>query len=64
MMEWRPIGTAPLRTVVLVYDKYEKICTAWGEQYSDHVGWIPHPPDAESDFIYPTHWMPLPEPPK
>jgi hypothetical protein len=55
---WRPIETAPTDHVtVLIYDGSE-VATAsyWAGCWRDDHG---------VDFIpQPTHWMPLPEPPK
>lgn len=59
--EWQPIETAPKDgTDILVYEKYkdsEYIVVA-----SNHgFYWAFDDRDTE---INPTHWMPLPEPPK
>lgn len=60
-MEWQPIATAPKATAVLA---------AW----ADKSGWLPQVltqghdgvwfDEDDSNFRTPTHWMPLPEPPK
>lgn len=66
MSEWQQINTAPQDTDVLVHDPIFGVFTAqfldgvWyrslgGHLVSDEVG---------GDDINPTHWMPLPEPPK
>lgn len=65
MSEWQPIETAPKDgTHVLMYRRQD-ISEAWwqkkfiGEGYEwGGTGW------AYPDFAPPTHWMPLPEPPK
>lgn len=70
-MEWQPIETAPENTFILIYEngryhvaQYELTDVdgyfdvqepLWG--FVD--GWL----DVDSSFN-PTHWMPLPEPPK
>lgn len=61
-MSWQPIETAPLDTPVIVFD-----APAVGEarHIEDH-GWYwagNDPTDVWGGQIYPTHWMPLPEPP-
>jgi hypothetical protein len=60
MTEWQPIETAPQGgTVVLVFPNLQGYCTVghclhdeWWDAFNDNYE------------IYPTHWMPLPEPPK
>ncbi len=61
MSEWQPIETVPKNGIdVLTYNQRGGICIAyqsgaeavWCSSYSDEV------------IINPTHWMPLPEPPK
>ncbi len=77
MCEWQPIETAPyeVKQKVLVLDNEGNVRMArW---YSTE--YLPHKPrrfvsdfdfgDFSStcywpDFLYVTHWMPLPEPPK
>lgn len=70
MTEWMDISTAPKDgTEILVYEKYE---TRFGSNEYDYYiqiaywgnyGWRidAFTPPSGSD---PTHWMPLPEPPK
>jgi hypothetical protein len=63
VMEWQPIETAPKEIGVeyLVWRKgwcYPSIGSMDGEG-------IIFAPDSGDDFFHPpTHWMPLPEPPK
>ena len=64
--KWHPIETAPkdgtkiLAYPVLDYGELETIGTVWfGEKFVDEV-WI-NAIDCCTE--YPTHWMPLPEPP-
>ena len=64
MSEWQPIETAPKDgTVVVGYDRsnhhaddrnYAEFMRWDGERWRDPDTWT----------ITPTHWMPLPEPPK
>lgn len=64
MSEWQPIETCALNEIVLIYDN--------NLQYSIVVGCKTESVDGTfyySDVIdgypyNPTHWMPLPEPPK
>lgn len=76
---WRPIETAPMdSTVVMLYGDGRVTCGSWiAEQditVSDHVGCYP---SGETTPAYwqshdggfteehpPTHWMPLPQPPR
>jgi hypothetical protein len=71
MTEWQPIETAPEMTCILVYSNDERQAVAYcdltdmGGFYDEPIrvwnlnGWL----SGDSGFI-PTHWMPLPEPPK
>jgi len=68
-MEWQPIETAPKNRQVLVSDGYEVAYSVLGK--AAHVpiyGWIElvgvDPYDADVLEMEPTHWMPLPEPPR
>ena len=76
MGEWQPIETAPRDVDILVWSEryYDRPVTA---QWDDRYGWSPSWDDSlvieyMSDFgteykalpVRPTHWMPLPEPPK
>jgi hypothetical protein len=63
--EWQPIETAPRETPVLIWigdralisqQLYEQ--ANWEDTYQSFWFW-----DTDRDEL-PTHWMPLPEPPK
>jgi len=62
-MEWRPIETAPKNgDWVLIYQGGQEVTLAW---YCDadgpsHGVWF----DQRDNGYSPTHWMPLPDPPK
>jgi hypothetical protein len=67
-MEWQPIETAPYGTDCLVCVTHslgqgEWETVQWVDAYTDVYGWglYPHMPWVP---FPPTHWMPLPEPPK
>lgn len=71
-MEWQPIETAPKKTAVLVFmggEVYEGVLT-WEEGYEKYAGWSFPFADAHGCGCcaggndHPTHWMPLPAPPK
>lgn len=66
-MNWQPIETAPFDTPVLVWDP-EDSKTSYPDVYiafkygTDPTWWRMNGEDGyECD---PTHWLPLPEPPK
>jgi hypothetical protein len=66
MQEWQPIETAPLDACVLVVfygwdDKTQKQIIAFA-QSSDGDNWYEE--ESHSLIWTPTHWMPIPEPPK
>lgn len=67
MNDWQPIETAPKNgTHVLLYHKGGSIASGrWGKPF--HM-WLSsyRPSDTECDLEtpQPTHWMPLPPPPK
>ena len=55
-MEWKPIESAPLHTPILMLMKHGAIEGEWDGRvgygyFFSHMEW------------YPTHWMPLPDPP-
>lgn len=73
MSEWQPIETAPKNVAILVYP------STWGDMIASPAKWDddkynrkPKPywsrrdsrRVSESRDNPPTHWMPLPEPPK
>jgi len=60
-MTWQPIETAPKDgTSVLVYDEGIIVISHWIGESDDMLGWW----DNGIMDPSPTHWMPLPEPPK
>ena len=66
MSDWQPVGTHPHNTPMLIFDG-KMICVAeFNTEYKHHfwtvVGASGY--ECEDDFETPTHWMPLPEPPK
>ena len=68
MSEWQPLETAPKNAVtVLVLDMSSKpnVVTAYFEDDGAWKGWVyADQLLADGDFPRPTHWMPLPEPPR
>lgn len=67
MRDWQPIETAPEGVRVLVYmPDLNKVSEAW---YSANTKLWPRDREFNEDgeacnLGYPSHWMPLPEPPK
>lgn len=60
-MEWKPIETAPHDESILVHYDDGKIDLI--NSYDNGYSWIAY--TVKEDFcIKPTHWMPLPTPPK
>ena len=59
MSEWQPIETAPKETTVLLVDKNDNLYV--GYYIRRQSRWVSMPCEWR---IYPTHWMPLPAPPK
>lgn len=61
-MEWQPIETAPRASrAILVYCQERK--NTYVVCHSETRGWQHF--GGDGDLIeFPTHWMPLPEPPK
>jgi hypothetical protein len=60
MNEWQPIETAPKDgTEILVY--HNECCSVreWGKNDDGDEIWLPR-----IRGFFPTHWMPLPNPPK
>ena len=65
MMEWQPIETAPKdgSKVLLTDGDRTEIAHWWGKaQEGFWEVWTCEP--FYEDFKQPTHWMPLPQPPK
>ena len=62
-MMWQPIETAPHETeVLLAFFPSTYISTGiFEKRLSGTLGWWPQM--GNSEFIYPTHWQPLPDPP-
>lgn len=58
MTEWQPIETAPKAICVLVANIDKGSVT---EAFLGWDGWRKGPHG--TGFVYPTHWMPLPDPP-
>ena len=60
MMEWQPIETAPVNHLsMLVYGEYGMLVAFRDMDWE----WWPIPAHAQLGYV-PSHWMPLPEPPK
>lgn len=69
MSEWQPIETAPRDgTVILVYRPLGRKNSTYGGRVGiDAFGTVSSYPQEWSQslrFAKPTHWMPLPEPPR
>lgn len=65
--EWRPISTAPKQQTVLVAggDALYPVTASWdGGHGEDDCWWVDGQDDAHCEIGWPTHWMPLPEPPE
>lgn len=61
-MEWQPIETAPKDTTVLLYGaKRLEMCVGMNHSRD---GWVTDTTSEWLSMYTPTHWMPLPEPPK
>jgi hypothetical protein len=63
-MDWRLIDTAPTKTVVIVmYLSAAGLGVCWvRDAHREPHGWFTR--NGEALPGRPTHWMPLPEPPK
>ena len=60
--KWRPIATAPRHQPIMFYDEeWEMTLGAIQIGSVDDDG---RGRTGESDSFYPTHWMPLPDPPR
>ena len=62
-MNWQPIGTAPKDgTVVILMSILNGKIVNVRQCTFNGLGW--YEPYSGAGFNYPTHWMPLPPPPK
>lgn len=63
-MNWQPIETAPKDgTNIIITDGcgcYSVV--SWANYWA--IWLFPGYGDSDNEFYYPTHWMPLPEPPE
>ena len=66
MQEWQPIETAPSDKLVLVAFETDTGRKIVGSSFRSNItgGWIWTLLGSGGACISPTHWMPLPEPPK
>ena len=62
MSEWRPIETAPVGTLILLC--VSGICGQPLMRVGWYLGGMCVNPSTGKSIRNPTHWMPLPEPPK
>ena len=62
-MEWQPIETAPVEIQILMLFKFET-CLHVESGYLDEEDRLHWLDNGETLSIHPTHWMPLPTPPK
>jgi hypothetical protein len=61
---WRPIKTAPLDREILIYDRGQIVVARWYWIGAATMGdWRGTYGDGDAVWT-PTHWMPLPTPPK
>ena len=61
-MDWQPIETAPKDgSDLLVNECGDVVIARWSQPFSVWAG--PRDTYGEREVMYPTHWMPLPEPP-
>ena len=66
-MNWQPIETAPKDGTHILLARTDSEWVCQGRYVCDDKGWYELNNDASDHWggeIYPTHWMPLPEPPK
>ena len=61
MGEWQPIETAPKDQRILGWDGDEILTLDWNRSAGGY--WQQVSDSGRSSAYYPTHWMPLPEPP-
>lgn len=61
-MNWQPIETATMGELILLAPtKRMGICVGMNDSRD---GWVTETPGEWVSIYTPTHWMPLPEPPK
>ena len=59
---WQPIETAPKDGACILVAEYGDVKVAeWFRTLSCWLG--PYDGNGDPEVMYPTHWMPLPEPP-
>ncbi|MGB5901993.1 MAG: hypothetical protein WBH00_03995 [Xanthobacteraceae bacterium] len=64
---WRPISEAPDSETVIVGggDAVYPVTASWGGQFDEGEGWqVDGQEDIHCEIGWPTHFMPLPSPPK
>lgn len=60
-MEWQPIETAPKGVYILIYTEYKVTDVAFDDAKNNRRKFL----NRECNYVgKPTHWMPLPPPPK
>jgi hypothetical protein len=69
MSEWQAIETASTNgKSILIYDHYKPGIDGYGwvvGRYDQEHGWVMHQRNGIIiNLVNPTHWMPLPDPPK
>ena len=62
MSTWQPIETAPKNDVIIVTDGGYYIMAFW--QSGEWIAGFVSDTVSLTIKLHPTHWMPLPEPPK
>ena len=60
--EWHPIETAPKDTLVLLFGAKRSEMVVG--MFHTRDGWVIDTPSEWASMYTPTHWMPLPQPPK
>jgi hypothetical protein len=64
-MSWQPIETAPMDGSVVIVGGYEPLYAGGDEWRSSHARYNSYGVwECGLVWVTPTHWMPLPEPPK
>jgi len=66
MSEWQPIDTAPRDGTIVLAAQGSTIDTMFWTMsaWADGGGWVNNINRSDTYVFDPTHWMPLPEPPK